>query len=215
MRKDSIDLTGRRFGRLIALHPSPKIKRHWACRCDCGNLSHVRSQHLRDGHTLSCGCLRIAMSALSASVRSTTHGHSRVNQKSPEYNSWQAMRKRCMNPNDPAYPRYGGRGIQICQRWNSFECFLFDMGPRPDGLQIERINNNLGYSPENCKWATPLEQSNNKRNNRNISWNGKTLSLSGWARETGLSREAIKSRINEGWPIDRALSQPVRQRRPA
>ncbi len=126
---------------------------------------------------------------------------------------WEGMLHRCDNPNAHAYNRYGGRGIKVCERWRKFENFCNDMGSRPQGFTIERRNNNKGYSPENCHWASRKEQSNNTRTNRRITYNGKTLTISQWAEQTGLSHCRINRRLEAGWSVSRALTEPAIHRR--
>lgn len=129
----------------------------------------------------------------------------------PEYNSWLNMKQRCHNPKRPRFKDWGARGITVCDRWrNDFAAFLADMGekPSPDHT-LDRKNGELGYSPENCRWATKREQSENRPTFVNqITHNGKTQSLSAWSREIGISRESLRSRIDRGWGIERALTQP-------
>ncbi len=163
-RPDPIS-AGQRFGRLITLRRDSSNKHFrtkWKCRCDCGNTISVFNFNLSKGNTQSCGCLQVERSAASH----FTHGESRRrNQKecSREYSSWGAMFQRCVNPNNPAYPRYGGRGISICKRWHKYENFLADMGRCPLGKSIDRINNDGNYDPHNCRWATATEQARNQR----------------------------------------------------
>jgi hypothetical protein len=140
-------------------------------------------------------------------VRATTHGMCATS----EYMIWVAMRQRCANPNNKAYPNYGGRGIQVCERWMRFENFLADMGPRPPGLSIERIANDLGYCKSNCKWGTRREQNNNSRNNHHLTFNGRTQSIHAWSREVSLNVRTIHSRLRLGWPLEMVLTrQPCR-----
>lgn len=129
----------------------------------------------------------------------------------PEWRAWWDARRRCTVTTAKHYADYGGRGITVCERWESFEAFLADMGSRPDGHSLERRDNSLGYSPENCYWATPKEQLRNTRKNKYLTWNGKTQCLSAWAEEVGLERHTLKSRINSGWTLDRALTTPSLQ----
>lgn len=155
---ERFDLTGQRFGRLVVLAyaASKRNRRTWTCRCDCGRGAVVSSDALRGGRTVSCGCRQA--SVLGDSTR--THGGSRT----PVHRVWNTMKYRCYNPNSPEYPYYGGRGIQVCERWqNSFAAFRSDMGPRPAGGSIDRIDPDGNYEPGNCRWATQREQVRNSR----------------------------------------------------
>lgn len=147
-----IDLSGQRFGRLTAVTPLPANGTNgtpWECRCDCGTLTVVPSGRLRTGRTRSCGCLwRDAL---------RLHGYT----GSPTYNSWASMMSRTANPRDAHYPKYGGKGIRTCPAWHDFRVFLSDMGERPDGTSLDRIDGTRGYEPGNCRWATPLQQARN------------------------------------------------------
>lgn len=138
-----------------------------------------------------------------------THGMT----NSPTYWSWVEMKQRCLNPNDPSFARYGGRGIAICEHWlNSFENFLADMGPRPDGCTLDRIEVNGNYGPSNAKWATPKQQARNRSNNVLLTFQGETMCISAWAERLGLPRKTVEKRINKyGYSTEKALTTPVRR----
>lgn len=203
-----IDLTGRRFARLTVIGRGPDNKwkhPHWYCRCDCGKETLVDGAGLRKGTTRSCGCYNDEVRSRMTAARNTTHGHS----KTPTHTAWNQLRGRCLNPNNEKYPLYGGRGITICERWNDFANFLADMGERPSPKHsLDRIDANGPYSPENCRWATQKTQQNNRRNNRLLTCNGETLTLMQWSERTGFKRETIERRLELGWPVERALSEP-------
>lgn len=200
----SIDVSGQRFTRLVAvraLKQAGSRRLRWECLCDCGKLAFPTATQLRTGHSKSCGCL----SADAARSRVTTHGLS----KSREFNVWQCMIRRCENPKQDDYPRYGGRGISVCPEWReSFVTFLLDMGPRPSPKHsIERMDNNGNYEPGNCRWATNTEQCRNHRRNRLLTANGVTKPLVCWVESTGLHVSTILRRLNNGWPEDVAVTR--------
>lgn len=121
---------------------------------------------------------------------------------------WRGMLARCSNPKSKDFPRYGGRGITVCDRWLQFANFVADMGERPDGMTLERRDGAKGYSPDNCTWATPKQQARNRRNNVAVSHNGVTATVAEWAERTGLERKTLEYRIRAGWPAERALTTP-------
>ena len=156
----AIDVTGQRFGRLVVVGRSSRQSSAgalWVCTCDCGGEAVTTSLKLRVGHTKSCGCLN----AEARRAASVTHGASKPGNRT--YRSWKEMRQRCNNHNSDKWKWYGGRGIKICQRWNDFALFLADMGERPEGTSIDRINPDGDYEPSNCRWATPLQQAETNR----------------------------------------------------
>ena len=191
------DLAGRRFSKLLVVeritnNSSGKVR--WLCACDCGETAEVTSNSLTQGTTHSCGCYHRQV----ASQANIKHGHSRINKVSPEYNIWRSMIKRCERKKDPAYKNYGARGIKVCVRWANFENFFTDMGLKPKGMTLERMNNNQDYCPENCKWATRIEQGNNTRRNRLVTINGEAKTVAECAREYGINYSTLISRLNRG-----------------
>lgn len=212
-----VDLTGQRFGRWIALGlvdgrtrvVGNKHVSVWSVACECGVVGEVRGTSLRDGSSQSCGCLRHDL----LSARKRTHGHTVGRLRTTEYAIWSGMIQRCHYPYSPAYADYGGRGIVVCARWReSFAAFLADVGPRPRGRSLDRFpDQNGNYEPSNVRWATPIEQGNNRRDNRLIEWNGETLSVRAWARRLGVPSVRIYSRLRNGWSGADALSRAPRQ----
>lgn len=161
-RKHDLNLTGKRFGRLVAIRPLPKQPNRpyrWRCQCDCGKLISVRGDCLRYGFTKSCGCLRVD-NGVERGHASLKHGDSHA----PEYRAWANMKDRCHNPDSASFKHYGARGITVCESWLKYENFLVDMGRKPSAdHSLGRIDNDKGYSPSNCRWETQEEQANNKR----------------------------------------------------
>ena len=174
-------------------------------RCECGNRVTVLLASLRKGQTTSCGCRRREVS-IESGKNSRTHGYSGT----PTFKSWDNMRQRCNNPQDDHYLNYGGRGIVVCQRWQgSFENFLTDMGQRPVGCSIDRVDNDGNYEKENCRWATPKQQGRNRRNNVLLTYMGVTCCIGEWAHRTGITGGAIHQRIRRGWSVEDTLTTPV------
>lgn len=201
------DLTGQKFGKLTVLgYAGMKSHSQWYCRCECGNFVKTGTCNLKSGNTNSCTCLQKEV----VRQRSTTHGHTGNGQVSKTYTAWQAMLSRCQAPNYINFKNYGGRGINVCKRWQKFENFLEDMGERPDGLSLDRIENDKGYYKENCRWATRIEQQNNRRNNRKITFNSKTQTLAQWEQELGLNKCIVSGRLRLGWSVEMALTTPVK-----
>lgn len=206
--KNFQDLTGQKFNRLLVIDYAGKADNgghKWKCQCDCGSIRIVYRCGLKSGATKSCGCLHSEQ----MSKRLTIHGGAGYN-KTPEYGVWSNMIARCNNPKHKAYKNYGGRGIFVSDSWRDFNVFLADMGRRPSPKHsLDRINNNLGYSRENCKWATWDEQNRNKRNNCLLTLNMVTLSLPEWATKIGIKKSTLASRIHKGWSDEECLSTPV------
>lgn len=193
-------MIGQRFTRLTVLADLGVFGygRHratfWLVRCDCGQVRSCGASAVRRGHIRSCGCLQRDVI--------TKHAHSYT----LTYRSWGSMLSRCRNPKYPSYARYGGRGIKVDVRWHTFTNFLSDMGEKPQGMSLDRIDNNGHYEPGNCRWATPRQQSNNTQTNRFFSHNGLTQTVSEWARQLGLNRSTLYSRIHKGYPSYLVLS---------
>ncbi len=201
------DLSGQVFGRWIAVaHAGRKGKTGritmWLCRCECGVEREVPATSLKRGISRSCGCLRSPF---------VSHGCTARGLKTPEYKVWCGIKTRCTNENEPKYRYYGGRGIMMCERWlDSFDNFLTDMGPRPSPKhEIDRFPNNDGnYDPDNCRWATKVEQANNKRSNLILTMNGESLTLSQWCRRLSIPVGRTSSRLKKGWSVENALTAP-------
>lgn len=210
-----VNRTGLIYGRLTVLRykgTNRFNKALWECRCECGKVIVTKGSHLANGETQSCGCYMRDL----ASQRKT-HGQS----KTSLYSLWCQMIARCDDPRNKNYPQYGGRGISVCKSWHLFVNFAADIGQRPAKHTLDRINNNGGYwcgkceecieyrRPPNCRWATAIEQANNKRNNRMLTYQGETLALPQWARRLGVVPSRIAVRLHIGWSVERALSTPV------
>ncbi len=184
-----IDIAGQRFGRLVAIRPTGEATsagRKWLCLCDCGKEVTPYASALRNGHSQSCGCRHKDI----ARAKWTTHGEFGT----PTYRAWIAMRSRCEQPRNSSYGNYGGRGIIVCERWAAFPNFLADMGEKPQGKTIDRINPNGNYEPANCRWATKEVQNNNKRTSVFVTIGDRTLTYSQWARELNVDQSVLRAR---------------------
>lgn len=211
------DFTPETFGRLTTLGPAFKLpygsqvqhKAWQVCRCNCGNVFIVVRSSLKNGQTKSCGCFQKEW----IGNNRRTHGLSTT----PEYSIWRDIKSRCLSSKNVAFPDYGGRGITVCDRWldpkNGLQNFILDMGKRPaTSLSIDRHPNKDGnYEPGNCRWATTTEQSRNKRNNVNLTHDGKTQCLSDWAKELGVKRNTLDYRLRKGWSVQEVLSTSTRK----
>lgn len=187
-------MIGKKFGRLTVLEECKERKRTeivYKCVCDCGNIKFTTGKLLRKGECKSCGCIK-------SNGNHITHGktHTRL------YSIYRKIKQRCYNTNDKAYTNYGGRGINICNEWcDDFMAFYtWSMSHGyDDKLTIDRIDNNKGYSPNNCRWVDRITQNNNTRRNVHITYNGKTQTISQWSEELNIKYSTIKDRHNKGW----------------
>lgn len=196
------EMIGKVFGRLTPILECGKNSSgqyRYLCVCDCGESKVITGSLMLQGKVLSCGCLRREM----ISAKNTKHnGCGTV-----MYKTWTGMKTRCTNPNSKAYANYGGRGIAFDPAWADFAAFVSDMGERPDGCTLERIDNDKGYSKDNCKWATTAEQSRNTRQNVNLTFNGKTQCMTDWANELFIPYPTIQDRVRRGWSVEKILTR--------
>jgi hypothetical protein len=203
--KAPIDLTGRRFGMLVATSGFRRGRRIvWKCRCDCGNDHEVIASNLTRGHVASCGCAtnrRRSGGLIEVRFMSGADGERRL------YRSWDAMLGRCNDPAMPSYKRYGARGVTVCQRWaESFYSFAADMGERPPGTTLDRIDNAKGYEPGNCRWATHKEQQRNRSNNLVVTYRGSTGPLAQICEQFGGRYSRVYQRLRKGLSIEAAMA---------
>lgn len=196
-----IVLDGQRFGRWVAIVYRGRCR--YLCRCDCGTEREVFIPSLRRGVSRSCGCLHVEL----LRARATTHGLTGTS----EHKIWKGIRKRCSNARTEMFSHYGGRGIRVCERWESFENFLADMGPRPSPRHsLDRIDNDGHYEPGNCRWATRKEQTRNRRKTKFVTWKGERRSVPAWAELLGIPCDTLYHRL-ERWSVERAFTSPYRR----
>lgn len=203
-----VDLTGKRFGSVTVTAYAGKSGRNssWFYRCDCGSEGQTKSTNLK--RQKSCGCEHRS----SLSDRQTSHGATRGKQVSPEFRSWESMIRRCCDPRVAHYPRYGGRGISVCEKWREgFANFYADMGRRPSPKHsLDRIDNDGNYEPGNCRWATWSEQRRNRPDCHWVDWDGEVITLQDACDRVGLIDVTVHGRLRRGWSLQRALSTPTR-----
>lgn len=204
------DLTGQKFGRLTVIKRVENNKQNglmWLCKCECGNICVITSNHLKNGHTKSCGCLQ--------KEKTTKHGlyNTRI------YRIHQSIKRRCYTPNNTRYKNYGGRGIRMCDEWlneeNGFINFYnwaIDNG-YTDELTIDRIDVNGNYEPSNCRWASSKTQARNRRNNKMIKYKNKVKCLIEWCEELDLSYCTIQARLDRGWTPEKAFETPIEKQK--
>lgn len=197
-----------RYGKLLIIGEMHRREgRTWVmCACDCGVLKDIRADHLKSGNSTSCGCDRLVK--LKDKIK--IHGDS----GSREHFSWCSMKRRCTNPSDAGYMNYGGRGIKVCERWMEFSNFIDDMGRAPSvEYTIDRIDNDGDYCPENCRWATKMQQARNRRNNKIVEIDGVKKTLEEWSRGSPITYQGIRYRLLVGWSERDAVFLPARSRR--
>lgn len=200
-----IDMTGTRFGRLVVLGRAANIgtSAAWLCKCDCGNTVTRSGGGLRLEQTKSCGCLR-----KEKLVDRNRRGRTINDEKT--YEIWRGMSRRCYEPSNVSYKYYGENGVSVCDRWRkSFHAFAEDMGARPPGMSIDRIDPSGNYEPANCRWANVIDQNNNRRNVRKLMLNGVEMSITEACRATGINPVTAHNRIRLGWEIHTAVTHPV------
>jgi hypothetical protein len=199
---------GETFGRWTVVEYAPRRRggaySYCRCRCSCGTERQVSTSNLRNGLSVSCGCLRREQGL----PANRTHGRAGTSL----YNIWCNIKARCQKPQNPAYPYYGGRGIKLCERWQSFENFAADMGERPPGLTVDRMDSNGDYEPGNCRWATREEQSNNTSANRFIVFQGRRQTIGKWARELRVPPHKLYHLANRGADMTATLAELAAKR---
>jgi hypothetical protein len=216
--REIMRLEGKKFGRLTVVsysHQNDKGSHVWNCECACGGRKQKTTSQLRDRHATnqSCGCSKVESIAKASKAGWTATTKFSHPLKLKVKWLWKNMMKRCYNPNDRRYSDYGGRGIVVCDEWRNdrYSFYHWCISNRCEwALQIDRKNNDGPYSPENCKFSTRIEQANNTRKNRFLTWNGETRTIAQWERHIGLYRGAINSRVNHGWTGDRIFTQKMR-----
>ncbi len=211
MAKHKPITVGERFGRLVVLglaeRESPRKRNYlYECKCDCGGEALVKPKSLRTEGTRSCGCLYRETRITS----SLTHGHSIGRMPSRTYRIWAGMIARCTRPATQHYPRYGGSGITVCERWMKFENFLADMGPRPPKKTLDRFPNKRGgYEPGNCRWATTTQQARNTSRNRVVDYLGRAVTLAELSELTGIAATTLSARARLGWTGEKLVKPPL------
>ena len=175
---------------------------------DCGKVRQISLKTFQNKSVFTGKCHYCAHQGINS-----THGDTRGGVRGRLYYIWHNMKRRCLDPQNHSYPYYGGRGITVCERWLKYENFKADVGYPPEGMTLDRIDNDGPYSPENCRWATRTEQNNNTRSNRMVTFQDKTQTIAQWAREIGIRQSSLCVRLLRGWPLERALAPLERQRR--
>lgn len=201
------DLTGQKFGRLTVLKRIENRGKHiiWLCQCKCGKITKVSATHLQTGHTQSCGCYN------KERIRETSTKHNQS--KTSLYFIWKSIKQRCTNKNSKRYKDYGKRGIELFKDWQEDYKKFFEWSISngyKKGLSIDRIDNNIGYFPDNCRWTDRVTQANNKRNNVILKYNGEEKTITEWSKQLNIPRQIISSRYYSKWKIEEIFNKPIR-----
>ena len=210
-----LELLGKKFGRLLVIKDlgNDKYGSLWECLCDCGNIVDMNGGTLNGGNIKSCGCLH------QENIENNLfkHGYSVKSNVavSRTYKALLDARDRCYNKRVRNYSGYGGRGIKVCDRWlgnDGIHNFVEDMGIRPEGMSLDRVNNDGPYSPDNCRWASLKEQNNNKSNNHFLTYKNETKTLSQWASILDVDMRILSARSIRGWSDEKVIETPIRSR---
>jgi hypothetical protein len=211
------DMIGKRFGRLVVIGDGDgkaigikkvRIRPTWILQCDCGTIKELTQASVKVGSAKSCGCYQKEKQQVTARKNAKTTCYQ---QDHPLKSVWWSMHVRCYNKKNKRYHRYGGRGIKVCERWNSFENFVADMPPRPEGFSIDRIDNDKDYEPGNCRWADSKTQGNNTSQTRFYEYKGERLSITQLAEKYALKAATLWIRLKSGWNIEEAIERPLRK----
>lgn len=204
-----VDLTGKKFGRLTVIKRLPNDKwghSRFLCQCECGNTKETTGDNLIRGICQSCGCIQKEVTIARSTIHNLCHTHI--------YKIWESIKRRCFLKNQKNYKNYGGRGITICDEWlnpENFYKWAIANGYKK-GLSIDRIDVNGNYEPSNCRWATSVQQANNTRGNRYITYNGETHTIADWSRILGIKAGILYQRLGKGWSIERAFTTPPKNK---
>lgn len=206
IRRDEVMIVNGRLKQLgVGFRVKRDAHRRAVFQCQCGVKFIAIMKNVKSGNTMSCGCFKREVD------KYVKHGHATKAKRTPEYTAWHCMKSRCLDKRNADYASYGGRGIRVADSWLLFENFLRDMGIKPAGTSIDRIDNNGNYEPNNCRWATNRQQSRNKRTTINLMFNGKLTPMIDVAKELGITYRAMYFRLRRGWTPEQAISTPTRK----
>ena len=204
-------MINKKFGRLTVLKEFKiKSRCHWECLCECGTTKIIRADGITNGSVKSCGCLHKETASRQGKVANYKHGK----RHTKTYKIWEAMKRRCLNPNDHYYRYYGERGVEICAEWFNFINFYKDMGNVPDRLTLDRIDNNGNYNPKNCRWATYKQQAENRSSNKFYNYKGIKDTLVNWTKYFKINKNTLWNRVTlYNWSMEKALFTPIKNRK--